>query len=163
MRSRIPAALVASVLAGVLYSASMMAEVAADPVTIGIVTPGGVIGQGIDIPVLLRSALADGLREAGAQVVLLGANDARQAMAEAAQKNCAFVLWTRASRGKPGGMSVGKKMSMIMPHKPKSLYQNLDLASWQPTPVTSSARAPSTSPASSGRRPCWPASRSDPL
>ena len=118
MSSRIPAAVFASAFVGLLFSVSMIAVgVSADPVVIGLYKPAGVIGQGVDIAAPLREALLEGLRAANAQVVMLDANDPSQAMAEAAQKNCAFVLWTRASQGRGGPMGLGKKMSMIMPRK----------------------------------------------
>ncbi len=119
MSSQIPAGLFASLLIGSLYPASMTAQAQAAPTTVGIIRPRGTIGQGVDISAPLRDALADALRSASVQVVALDASDPAQAMTEAAQKNCAFMLYTTVSQGR-GAMGLGKKMSMIMPHKPSA-------------------------------------------
>jgi hypothetical protein len=119
MSSQILAGLFASLLIGSLYPASLTAQAQATPTTVGIIRPRGTIGQGVDISAPLRDALADALRSAGVQVVALDASDPAQAMTEAAQKNCAFMLYTMVSQGR-GAMGLGKKMSMIMPHKPSA-------------------------------------------
>src|SRR5262249_7811002 len=48
-------------------------------------------------------------------------------MTEAAQKNCAFILYTRVSTGR--SMTMKGKMSMIMPHKPSAADSPLPNAS----------------------------------
>jgi hypothetical protein len=118
MSAQILAGLFASLLVGSLYPASMTAQAQAAP-TIGIIRPRATIGQGVDISAPLRDALADALRAASVQVVALDTRDEAQVMAEAAQKNCAFVLYTMVSQAR-GVMSLGRKMSMIMPHKPSA-------------------------------------------
>jgi hypothetical protein len=118
MSSQILTGLVASLLIGSLYPASISAQAQAAP-TIGVIRPRGTIGQGVDISAALDEALTGSLRAASVQVVALDASDQAQVMAEAAQKNCAFVLFTRVSQER-GGIGLGKKMSMIVPHKPSA-------------------------------------------
>lgn len=120
MPSRIPATLFALALAISPVSIAA-AGAAADPITIGVVMPRGLIGQGADISAPLRETLIGDLRGASAQVVALDATDDSQVATEAAQKKCAYVLYTRASQtrgGARGGLM--HKMSMLVPQKPST-------------------------------------------
>src|ERR1700730_9560234 len=89
-----------------------------DTLTIGVVLPHGQIGQGADIAAPMQQSLMNDLRGAHLQVVALESSDMQQAVAEGAQKNCAYVLLTRVSqsRNRSGG-GIMNKMSMLKPSK----------------------------------------------
>jgi hypothetical protein len=89
-----------------------------DTLTIGVVLPHGQIGQGADIATPTQFSLMNDLRGAHLQVVALESSDMQQAVAEGAQKNCAYVLLTRISqsRGKSGG-GLLNKMAMLKPSR----------------------------------------------
>src|SRR6476660_8249399 len=89
-----------------------------DTLTIGVALPHGQMGLGTDISAPLLQSLMTNLRGANLLVVALESGDIQQAVAEGAQKNCAYVLLTRVaqSHGKMGG-GLMSKMSMLKPSK----------------------------------------------
>lgn len=89
-----------------------------DTLTIGVVLPHGQIGQSADITAPIQQRLMNDLREVHLQVVALESSDMQQAIAEGAQKNCAYVLLTRVaqSRSKSGG-GLMNKMAMLKPSR----------------------------------------------
>ena len=89
-----------------------------DTPTIGVALLHGQIGQGADISTPTQLSLMNDLRGAHLQVVALESSDMQQAVAEGAQKNCAYVLLTRISQGRSkSGGGLMNKMAMLKPSR----------------------------------------------
>jgi hypothetical protein len=117
---RIVAPLGVSVLAlAAAYNARPGAAPPGDPATVGIILPRAQLAQGADISAALRQSLTSGLSAARVQAVPLDSSDEKQAMLEAAQKNCAYLLYTRVTQAHGGGGGLlGKMSKMAKPPHP---------------------------------------------
>lgn len=108
------APLLVTVLVLLAHGARPSAAAPDRTVAVGVVAPRAQLGQGADISAPLSQSLISALNEANAQVVPLESTGEQQVATEAAQKNCAYVLYTRVGQthGRGGGSLLHKMTAL---------------------------------------------------